>query len=72
VVAEGEPDFLTRATLTTGAAVVGVHSGAWTADHAAAVPTGTRVIVRTDRDDAGERYACEVLDSLKHRCAVWR
>lgn len=71
VIVEGEPDFLTWATVT-GAAVVGVGSGSWTEEHARRVPPRTEVVVRTHADRAGEKYAEHIAETLKDRCPVWR
>ena len=73
VVAEGEPDFLSWATRGEGArtfATVGITSGSWSPDLADRVPDGSDVLVRTDDDDAGDRYAEEVARSLASRCRV--
>ena len=39
---------------------------------AARVPGKTRVVVRTHADEAGRRYAAQVIETLKNRCDVWR
>jgi len=73
VVAEGEPDYLTWASrLPAGAwAVLGLPgSGAWTADLAARIPAGSDVVIRTDPDAAGDRYAERIVEDLAGRCAV--
>jgi len=74
VLAEGEPDFLTWAARGEGArtfAVLGLPgSGAWSAELAARIPDGCTVLVRTDADDAGDRYAEQIAASLQGRCAV--
>ena len=77
IVAEGEPDFLTWATRfsdadETAPAVLGVVSGSWTSGIAERLPDGARVTIRTDPDDAGERYACAVFESLRGRCTILR
>jgi DNA primase len=78
VIAEGEPDFLTWATRSSDAeasafAVLGLPgSGAWSAALAGRVPDGARVVVRTDADEAGDRYAHAVAASLVPRCEVLR
>ena len=71
VVVEGEPDFLTRSTLSPEPCI-GIGSGAWTEELARRIPTGCEVIVRTHNDDAGDRYADRVVDSLAGRCKLWR
>lgn len=70
IVAEGEPDWLTWTTRTDHA-VVGVLSGAWTAEHAARVPAGCVVVIRTHADEAGEHYAAELAATLGH-ARLWR
>lgn len=74
VLVEGEPDFLTWATRGEGArtfAVMGLPgSGAWSDELATRIPTGCTVLVRTDTDDAGDRYAELIAASLHGRCSV--
>ena len=71
VVVEGEPDFLAWASRTADG-VIGLGSGFWTAAHAAHVPDGARVIIRTHHDAAGDAYAAAVRASLHGRCVVFR
>lgn len=73
LVAEGETDWLTLATVhDEGIAVLGIGSGSWTDDFAAALPRGADVVVYTDPDDAGERYAQKVFESIGEKCRTWR
>lgn len=72
VIVEGEPDFLARSVLSPGDAVLGVMSGSWSEAFAARIPYGSEVIIRTHLDDAGERYAGEVFDSVCQRAVVSR
>jgi hypothetical protein len=77
VVAEGEPDHLTWASArseadATAPAVLGIVAGAWTDSIAARVPDGSRIIVWTHHDQAGEKYALHILKSLRDRCTVLR
>jgi len=77
IVCEGEPDFLTWASRFSDAdeaapAVLGVLSGAWTLDHAAKIPDGGHVLIDTDHDQAGDKYAAAVASSLEARCTVTR
>jgi hypothetical protein len=77
VVTEGDPDFMTWGTRFSDAdeaapATFGIFSGSWSPAIAARVPDGTRVSVRTDHDDAGDRYAAVVIDSLRSRCPIFR
>lgn len=71
LVCEGEPDYLTWATRVSEP-VFGIGSGGWTQAHADRIPIGSQVIIRTHRDQAGEKYAAEVLKTLKDRCQVMR
>jgi hypothetical protein len=77
-VAEGETSFL-RAVLArdmtpalAGLAVLGVWAGAWTPDLSARVPAGVPVVVGTDNDGAGDRYARAVSVVLAGKCPVRR
>lgn len=65
VITEGETDFLTWA-LTRGAqtAVVGITAGSWSRDIAQRIPEETTVCVLTDTDDAGDRYAQHIGETL--------
>ena len=70
-IVEGEPDFLT-ACLAYDRAVIGINSGSWSVDFAKRVPSGTEVIIGTHHDEAGERYAEQVSETLIKRCKLWR
>ena len=77
VFVEGEPDFLTWATrhgdaAETAPAVLGLWSGAWTSVLAARIPTGCRILLRTDLDASGHQYATRVARDLADRCEVRR
>jgi hypothetical protein len=77
VVTEGEPDFLTWGVSfsdadATAPAVIGVVAGCWTDALAARVPSRSKVIIRTDHDLAGEKYARSIEESLGARCNVVR
>jgi hypothetical protein len=72
VICEGEPDLLTWAIRAPWLAVLGVLSGSWTSEFAARVPLGSEVIIRTHHDEAGDRYAGEVLKSVRSRAIVLR
>lgn len=73
VVVEGEPDWLVRSLAAPAAtAVIGIGSGWWTEGHAAKVPDGCEVVVRTHADERGQRYAEHVTETLGARCPVWR
>lgn len=71
VVVEGEPDHLSRSTVSDDA-VIGIGSGAWTDALARKIPSGVDVVIRTHNDDAGDKYADRVVDSLAGRCKLWR
>jgi hypothetical protein len=72
VIVEGIPDFLTWTSQQPegseqGPAVFGVESGSWTAAHAARIPNGARVAVRTHLDAAGDKYAQVIAQSFEGR-----
>jgi hypothetical protein len=73
-IVEGEPDFLSRASVTNDAhgATFGIVSGSWTKAFAERVPLGARVYLRTDVDEAGNRYAQEIENTLRRRAFLWR
>lgn len=82
VIVEGAPDYLTWATRwgTDGAledapAVFGVVAGSWRGAQGQAlgrrIPSGSRVVIRTHHDAAGDRYAEEICKTLRH-CQVRR
>jgi hypothetical protein len=76
LIVEGEPDFLTWASTVDPngppLAIVGIGSGSWTHDYADRVPVGTRVVIRTHLDAAGDKYAADVARSLVRRCKPLR
>lgn len=77
VISEGEPDFLTWASRNSDGdeeapAVLGIVAGSWTEALAQRIPLGTTVVLRTDFDDAGDRYALQIFKSLRERCRVLR
>lgn len=72
-IVEGEPDFLSAATeFGIFDAVIGIGSGSWTDEFARRVPIGTKVMVATHADAAGDRYADQVIASLGDERNVWR
>ena len=76
-VAEGETDFLAIASQWTiddpeHPAVFGVESGAWVPEIAARIPFGSVVVVATDDDPAGEKYAAKVIETLSGRVKMRR
>lgn len=77
VISEGEPDWLVWATrfadrAEVAPAVLGIWSGAWRQELATRIPSGTRVIVRTDPDPAGDAYSRTIVSTLAGRCTVLR
>lgn len=71
VIAEGEADVCCWAIAPAedGAqrAVLGVTSGAWTSEIAARIPAGARVVIATDLDEPGDKYATQILRTLASR-----
>jgi hypothetical protein len=53
-------------------AVLGIVNGSWTEEIAARIPDGTRVVVRTHSDGAGDDYAAKIVHSLSARCSLSR
>lgn len=74
VIVEGEPDFISRATTMNdpNTATIGIVSGSWVDAFAERFPVGAKVVIRTDLDPSGERYAAEIARSLRSRCFLRR
>jgi len=72
LVTEGEPDFLTASSKWFWLPVFGLVSGAWNQDFAKKIPMGSEVIVMTHHDEAGDKYAKLVADTVKNRAVVVR
>jgi hypothetical protein len=77
VIVEGEPDWLTWSSRRppdkeSPYAVIGVISGAWSQQISDRFPDGCNVILRTHGDQAGDRYATQVAETIKGRCKLWR
>lgn len=82
VVCEGEPDWWSWAAnenrllqaRTTGKtyAVFGIVAGSWSTEIANRIPDQSTVIVRTDQNPAGDRYAQSIYDTLSKRCILKR
>ena len=74
IVAEGEPNAITWMVRLNepDTATIGIWSGSWSASLAERFPIGAHVIVRTDRDQAGDRYYNEIRNGLRRRCFVSR
>lgn len=53
-------------------AVLGIFAGSFTRDVAARVPDGTTVVLATDADDDGDRYAAEIQERIGGRCSFER
>jgi hypothetical protein len=53
-------------------AVLGIVSGSWTTTFAEKLPVGASVHIRTDHDAAGDRYAAEIVATIKRRCFPYR
>ncbi len=74
IVCEGELDFLTWATRfgdQEGApAVVGIWEGAWRQAHADRLPDGTQLVVLTDDDPGGWKFAEGVAETAGSRLEV--
>ena len=62
VIVEGETDFLCAACEPTDAvrAVFGVMAGSWTDAHVHAIPKRAAVIIATDHDEQGDKYADKI------------
>ncbi len=74
-ICEGEPDFLAASLaypLTERPAFLGVWAGSWSAELAERIPNGARVLLATDADAAGDKYARGIFATLAGRCAVRR
>lgn len=74
IIVEGEPDFLTAATATATdgdalPAVIGVVQGSWSAELAARIPSGVRLVISVHVDDAGEKYARAIWNSVAKRAS---
>lgn len=68
VIAEGEPAFLAWACARRGnGAVFGITSGSWSPSIAHRLPKEARVVVATDHDAAGDRYAATIIPTLSGR-----
>ena len=76
VIVEGETDFLCAACEDAPEdkirAVFGISSGAWTEAHAVSIPERATVIIATDNDAAGDKYADKICGTLgKGRSKRW-
>jgi len=71
VIAEGEVDWLAWASQARYA-VFGIGSGWWTISHAVALPDGIDVLIATDLDEQGDRYAEAIADTLRGHARITR
>jgi hypothetical protein len=79
VITEGEPDFLVASLEPheNTRAVFGVLGGtSWPIEASAKIPTDARVVIATDWDDDGKRYANDIRATLQgqrvlHRWQPW-
>lgn len=67
VVTEGVPAHLAWASHHGDVACIGIAAGAWTADFARRVPRETVVILDTDCDETGLKYARQVAETFPGR-----
>ena len=67
VIAEGVTDWLVASVQWPARPVIGVDSGLWTADHARRVVDGSTIIIRTDNDPSGDKYADSISATFKGR-----
>ncbi|MES1188661.1 MAG: CHC2 zinc finger domain-containing protein [Myxococcales bacterium] len=72
VIVEGEPDHLVRSIASPDLPVIGVLSGSWHAGYAERIPWGAEVVIRTHNDQAGDRYAEQIIATMRQRARVWR
>jgi len=72
LVTEGEPDTIRATAQWPDWCVLGIAPGCWCEELAGRVPSGSRVLIRTDADEAGDRYAAAIGETLRERCEVRR
>jgi hypothetical protein len=71
VISEGEPDACVH--WVRGAyATIGITSGSWTQALSDRIPYGSEVVIRTDNDEAGEKYSRQIQETLRGRLKAWR
>ena len=76
-IVEGAPDFLTLSTYYSDAnedapAVLGIVAGSWQPELAARIPDHVRVVIATHEDDAGNKYAERIAETLRGRVELLR
>jgi hypothetical protein len=69
---EGEKDYLRAATEWPNRAVVGIGSGSWSPKMASAFRGATDIVIATDNDPAGDRYAEEIAATYAGHESIWR
>ncbi len=67
-----DPPRLQAGQCGPGHAVLGIFAGSWTAELAAKIPAGVRVVIATDPDGPGETYARRIAATLAGRCELMR
>jgi hypothetical protein len=72
VIEEGEPDALAANVRWPDRCVLGIAPGCWCEEVAGRIPGGSSVVIRTDPDDAGNRYAEQIAETLRGRCRIER
>jgi hypothetical protein len=72
VIEEGEPDTLAATVRWPDRCVLGIAPGCWCQELAGRIPGGSSVVIRTDPDEAGNRYAEQIGETLKGRCRIER
>ena len=71
IICEGEPDH-TVVSLRFDDPVIGVGSGSWSQDFASRIPGSTKVYIWTHRDEAGDKYAAQIAETLGERVELLR
>jgi 5S rRNA maturation endonuclease (ribonuclease M5) len=75
-ICEGEPDLCARVQAKNNSAVIGIVNMSWTPELGAACERAGRIVILTDDDEAGERYAKTIYRSLspeaQARCVRYR
>ena len=75
VIVEGLSDFIVEVARQSDAnedesAILGIMSGSWTQTFADKIPNQTRVIIATDHDSTGKKYAMKIKKTLSNRVTV--
>jgi hypothetical protein len=72
VVAEGATDFMAAAQQWPTYAVMGIYAGSWCDAIAERIPSTVRVIIATDDDEQGDKYAAAITTTIGSRCRLMR